>query len=129
MLPRVVEIEVHLSSVGVRESANLQVDNHQASQTPVKKQQIHPVPFSADTKAPLPAHEAEVPSEFQDKDLQALDQRFFEIALGVLILEVQEFEDVRVFDFLLGKHSVFSSVPSGPRVNIAALFFERAVRS
>ena len=61
MLSRIVEIEVHLSGVGMRESADLQVDDHQASKLPMKEQQIHPIPFVTDAEAPLPANEAEVP--------------------------------------------------------------------
>ena len=66
MFPRVVEIEVHLSSVGGRESAGLQVDDHQASQRPVKKQQIHPIGFITDAQVFLPAYEAEVAAQFQE---------------------------------------------------------------
>ena len=65
---------MHLSCIGMGEPANLQVDDHQASKSPVKEQQIHPIPLVTDAQGPLPAHEAEIPAEFQEEGLQAPDQ-------------------------------------------------------
>ena len=80
-LARIVQVEVHLSGVGVGEGPDLQVDDHEASQAAVKEQQVHPVPLTAHAQPPLPAHEAEVISQFQEEGLQVLDKRLFQVAL------------------------------------------------
>ena len=77
----------------------------------MKEQQIDSVPFVADPQTPLSAHETEVSAQFQEEGLQTADQRFFQIAFGILILEVQEFEDEWVLDFLLGKDMIFGACP------------------
>ena len=52
------------------------------------------------------------------------DERLFQIAFRVLVLGVEEFEDERVFDL----HAIFVTGLL-PSVSMAALFFDRAVRS
>ena len=111
MLPRIVEIEVHLSRVGMSESADLQVDDHKTSQKSVKEQEIDSIPFVTNSQAPLPAHETEISAQFQEEVLQTADQRLFQIAFGILILEVQEFEDERILYCLLGKDMIFRACP------------------
>ena len=59
VLPRVVQVEVHLAGAAVRKAADFQVDDHEASQGPVKEQQVHAVPLVPYAQPPLPAHEAE----------------------------------------------------------------------
>ena len=78
---------------------------------PVEEQQVHPVPLIADAKPPLPAHEAEIPAQLQEKCLQAVNQRFFKVAFRVLVLEIEEFEDERVLDLLFGEDAIL-----GPRL-------------
>ena len=63
VFPRIVEIEVHLSGVGVGEFADLQVDDHQTSQATMEKEQVHPIPFVADAQTLLPADEAEIAAQ------------------------------------------------------------------
>ena len=103
MLPRIVQVEVHLPGVGVGERSDLQVDDHEASQAAVKEQQVHPVPLAADAQPPLPAQEAEVVSQLQEEGLQVADERLLQVALGVLVLEVEELQDEGVLDLLAGK--------------------------
>ena len=64
VLSSVVQIQVHLTGVGVGELAELQVDDHQTTQAPVEKQQINAVPLVTDAEPPLPANEAEVAAQF-----------------------------------------------------------------
>ena len=88
---------MHLPGFGVSETTDLQVDDYQTSQPPVKEQQVDPVPFVADAQTPLAAHEAEVTAQFQEEGLQVADERLFQIAFRVLVLEVEKFEDERGF--------------------------------
>ena len=54
------------------------------------EQQVHAVPPAADAQTPLPAHEAEVVPQLQEEGLQVADEGLFEVALGVLVPEVEE---------------------------------------
>ena len=119
---------MHLPGVGVGERPDLQVDDHDASEAPVVEQQVHPVPPAADAQTPLPAHEAEIVPQLQEEGLQVADEGLFEVALGVLVLQVEELQDEGVLDLFAGKRDVFGR-SCCPRVSMAALFFERAVRS
>jgi hypothetical protein len=56
---------VHLPGIRMCEPTNLQIDDNQAPQTTVEKDQIHSIPFIADAKAFLPADEAEISAQFQ----------------------------------------------------------------
>jgi hypothetical protein len=42
----------------------------------------------------------EVAAQFQEKGLEFLDQGFFQVAFGILVLQPQEFQDEGVLDFL-----------------------------
>ena len=98
---------MHLPGVGVSETTDLQVDDYQTSQPPVKEQQVHPVPLVTDAQTPLAAHEAEVTAQFQEEGLQVANERLFQIAFGVLVLEVEKLQDERVFDLFLGEDAIF----------------------
>lgn len=56
---------MHLAGVGMREVTELQIDDHEAPESPVKKYQIDAEPLSADPKAALPSNEGEVASQFE----------------------------------------------------------------
>ena len=122
------EIEMHLARVGVGELAEFPVNDDQASEPSVVEQQVDPIPLVADAEPALAADEREVAAELQQEGLQVLDQGFLQLALGVLVLQSQEFEDQRILDLLLGREDVFR-----PRLcplrSIAALFREASVRS
>ena len=93
MLPRIVQVEVHLPGIGVAEAADLQVNDHEASQAAVKEQQVNPVPLAADAQPSLAADEAEVVTQLQEEGLQVAYERILQVALGVLVLEVEELQD------------------------------------
>jgi len=67
--PCIVQVEVHLSGVGMGELADLQVDDHQTSQATMEKDEVHPIPFVADAQTLLPADEAEIPAKLQSAEL------------------------------------------------------------
>src|ERR1700689_3386116 len=48
VLTSIVQIEIHLSGVGVSELTNLQIDDNQATQPPIEKQQVDAIPLRAD---------------------------------------------------------------------------------
>ena len=59
VLARVVEVEVHLTSVRMRKAIQLQVDDDQTAQLAMEGQQIHPVPSLVDMQPKLPPDEGE----------------------------------------------------------------------
>src|SRR5271157_76357 len=103
MFAGVVQIQIHLSGVGVGELSNLQINDDQTAKPAMKKQQVDAVPLVADAQPPLPGNEGEVASEFQKKVFQPVDQRFFQSVFGIFILQSQELEDQRVLDLLFGR--------------------------
>jgi hypothetical protein len=115
VLSDIVEVEVHLSRVGVRELAELEIDDDQAAQTPVVEEQVHPIPGVADAKPALTPDEGEIPAELQEEGLEVQDERLLQVILRVLVLEVEELEDVWILDLLLGRDAVFGSGASALR--------------
>ena len=101
VLARVVQIEVHLSGVGVAELADLEVDDDEALQTPMEEQQVDAEPRVVDSQSALATDEGEVVAEFQQEVGQVLDQRLLQVGLRVLVLEVEELEHERVVNRLL----------------------------
>jgi hypothetical protein len=65
MLTGIVEIEIHLASIGMCEFSKLQFHNNQRPKSTVKEEQIDSIPFRADAKA---------------KSFPELQQELFELA-------------------------------------------------
>ena len=107
MFAREVAIKVHLPDVGVDECADFQVNDEQATQSPMEEHQIHPKPFVADPQSPLPPNKRKLVAEFQQKIFQMPDERVFQIALGVFIFQVKKFQKQRIADFFIGGNCVF----------------------
>ncbi len=55
----------------------------------------------------MAADEGEIVAQLQQEGFQVTDQRLFEVALRILVLEVEEFQNERVFDLLLGPDAAF----------------------
>ena len=70
----VVQVEMHLSGVGVSKHAQFQIDDHQAAQPAMKEQQVDSIPRITDPQPPLPAHESKVSAQFQQETFQVPDQ-------------------------------------------------------
>ena len=51
----VVQVDVHLTGVGMREPPELQVEDDQTAQAAVEEQEIHPIPLVVDPEAALSA--------------------------------------------------------------------------
>jgi hypothetical protein len=60
MFASIVQVEIHLSGIGVRELADLQIDNNETAQTPIEEQQVDAVPFRAYAEPPLARNECEI---------------------------------------------------------------------
>src|SRR5712692_6903419 len=106
VFPRIVEVEVHLAGVGVRELVELEVDDDQATQPTMEEEQVDPVPLVADPQPPLTTHEREVAAQLQQERFQLRDERGFQVGLGILILEREEFEEVGILDLLLRRERI-----------------------
>jgi len=87
-------------------AAQLEVDDHQAAQPAVKEQEVDPVPFVIDPQPPLTDDEGEVTAQLHQERFQVLNERLFQVALGVFVFEVQEFEEIGVFDLLIRGHEI-----------------------
>ena len=102
-LTRIIEKEIQLSSVGMGEPTDLQIDVNQAAQTAVEKGEVHSMPFVPGPSPSLPGNERGIISEFQEELFQAVDQSVFQGAFGVLILKAKELQHHWVFDFFLSR--------------------------
>ena len=60
MLAGVVEVEMHLASVGIAELADFEVDNDEAPEPPVKEYEVDAEPSVVDPEPTLAANESEV---------------------------------------------------------------------
>jgi len=53
--------------IGVRELTQFQVNDNQASKTPMEEEEIYPIPGVADTQTALPANKGEVAAELKKR--------------------------------------------------------------
>src|SRR4051812_33110043 len=84
---RVIQVQVHLPRVRVGEFPGLQVNHDQAPQPPAEELQVHPVPRIPHPQAALPPDERDIPAQLDQERLQVPDQRPFQLALGILVLQ------------------------------------------
>jgi len=97
---------VHLPRIGKGEGADLEVDDHQAAQAPVEEDQVHAIPGVTDPQPLLAADEAKIAAQLQQEGLQMANQGLFQIALGVLVLEVEKLQDEGILDRFPGADGV-----------------------
>ena len=106
MLPRVVEIEVHLPGISVGELADLEVNYHQAAEPAVEEEEVDAIPLVADAQATLATDEGKLAAQLEEEGLEVVDERLFQIVLGVLVLETEELEDERIAHLFVGAEGV-----------------------
>ena len=70
MLARVVQIQVHLAGIGVREFTEFQIHDDEARRPAVEENQIDPIPFGSDAQPLLSSDECEIVAQFQKKLLE-----------------------------------------------------------
>jgi len=56
---------VHLAGVGVGELSALEIDDNEAAELAMEKEQIDPIPFVADSQSALTPDKSEIAAEFQ----------------------------------------------------------------
>ena len=78
VLPRIIQIQVHLSGIRVRELAELKVDDDEASESSVEKQQINTIPLVPNTQSVLAPDKGEIASELEEENLEFAKQSVLE---------------------------------------------------
>ncbi len=94
----------------------------------MEEDEVHAVPRVVDTQPLLAADEREVSAKLEEERLQVEDQCLFQVALGVLVLEVQELEDEGTADLLVGADTSAGRARV-PVSSILTFLRDRAVRS
>jgi len=79
MLPGIIEIQVHLAGIGLREFPGFEINENEAPQSAVKKHQADAIPFIPDAQALLAGDEGEVVAEFEQEVLKMKNERLFQV--------------------------------------------------
>jgi len=87
MFARVVQVQIHLSGVGMRELADLQIDDNEALQLSAKKQQVDLVPCRTDAQSLLSGNEGEIVTHLKQQFFDLPDQRVLQVRLFVFALQ------------------------------------------
>ena len=106
VLAGVVEVEVHLASVGIAELADFEVDDDEAPEPPVKEYEVDAEPVVVDPEPTLPSKKSKIIAQFQKKIGEVLNQRFFQFRFGVFILEIEKFENEWILDGLFRRDCI-----------------------
>ena len=106
MFPGVIAVKVHLAGVSVRESSELQVEDHQAAQAAVEEKEVHAIPLVVDAQPPLTANERKVVAQLKEESFKVANEGILQIGLGVFVAQAKKFEDERMADFLIGADGV-----------------------
>ena len=92
------EIEFEFADVLRLKLLDFQFDGYETSQAAMKEKQVEFEIPAADLDGIVAADEAKVAAEFDQKILEALDQAAMKVALGVVLGETEEFEQIAVFE-------------------------------
>ena len=94
----VAEVEIHLADVMVLDFLELQIDEDEASQDAVIKDEIDAVVGVVDRHTVLAADEGEAFSQFQEKGLEVVAELCLQIGLiqSVGFADFEEFEDIGI---------------------------------
>jgi hypothetical protein len=100
----VAEVEIHLPDVVVLDFLELQIDEDEASQDAVVKDEIDAVVGVVDRHAVLAADEGEAFAEFQKKGLEVIAELRLQDGLvqGVGLGDFEEFEDIGIAQEVAG---------------------------
>lgn len=102
----VVQVDVHLPDVGVGELVERQVHDDEAPEPSVVEDELDAEPHVVEPQALLPTDRGEVAAQFEQECLEVSDEGILEVALRVLVPEVEELEHQGVFDLLCHRHGV-----------------------
>ena len=70
----------------MRKFAELEVDDDEASQSSVEKQQINTIPLVPDTQSVLTPDKGKIASELQEENLEFAKQSVLELAFRIIVL-------------------------------------------
>src|SRR6266581_2763910 len=126
MFARVIQIKMHLPRIGVRELANLQINDDKASQFAVKEEKIDAIPFAADSQSAFATDEGKVAAQLEQEVLKVPQERLFKVGLRVFVFQAEKFENERVAHLFIGGESPARA--AAPLRSMAFLLCEAAVR-
>lgn len=79
VLAGIVQVEVHLPSVGVTEFTNLQIRDYEPSQTAMEENEVDAKPSVVDTEPALAAKKGKIVAQLQEEVGEPLDERFLQV--------------------------------------------------
>jgi hypothetical protein len=79
MLLGIVEVEIHLTGVGMRKFTSFEVNQNQAFKDTVIKQKIDAIPFGSDTKTFLASNKSETVPQLEQKPFKMTNQRILKL--------------------------------------------------
>ena len=94
---------MHLADVGMVQLSQFEIDDDQASQSSMEKKKVHPKPAVSCAQPSLSTDEREIATQLEQKILEPVNEGVFEIAFGILVLQVKELQDIRILDRFLGR--------------------------
>ncbi len=95
----------------------------------MKQKEVHSIPFIVNPQPALPGDKREIVAELEKELLEMMHQSTFQVGLGVFILQSEEFEHQRVFDFFVCGKRVARVGQWLPPEAFSVCFSRRAVRS
>ena len=101
VLTGIIQVQVHLSRIRVRELPELEVDDDEASKSSMKKQQVNPIPLGPHAQSALSPDEGKIASELEKEGLEFTKQGPLKFALGVFVPQPEELQYVRILDLFV----------------------------
>ncbi len=93
----------------MREAAQLQIENEQAAQPPVKQQQVNANTMLANANLFLPRDEGEIISSSNRNASRWRTSASSRSFSRVVVAQIEKFQDVGAFDFFLHTHGIFGT--------------------
>ena len=94
-----VDVHLHLAQVRVRQTAELQINQHITPQQPVVEHEVHEEVLAVKREPLLPGLEQKTLAQLQQEPLDLAEDRGFEVRFGIprLLVEAEELQDQRLF--------------------------------
>jgi len=98
----IIDVELKLAEIAVRELADLKIEQDVAFQDDVIKHEIDVEVIALERESLLPGDEGKAFSEFQEEGLQLIQQRLLDIRLGeaVRFRQAEKFDNDRIFEYI-----------------------------
>ena len=92
------KVEFELAHVFGLKLLDFELDCHHAGEAPMEEKEIEFKILGADLYRVMAADKAEVAAEFDEEILEAFDETAMEVGFGVAFGEVEEFNEIGVFE-------------------------------